>query len=113
MAQYQRFSGKKPQMKLARQYVQELQRDEQSMLAAMERLQLSNYSTNTQAPFPGQPAHFDQLLPLATNPSLYASRRHAIPFGWWANPLPSTCATAWRLMVANHFNPFQLKQRQP
>lgn len=113
MAQYQRFTGKKAQVKLARRYVEELQRDEQSMLAAMERLQLSSYSADTQTPFPGQPAHFAQLLPLATNPSLYASRRHAIPFGWYANPLPSTCATAWRLMVANHFNPFQFKQRQP
>lgn len=113
LAHYQRFTGKKAQVKLARQYVEELRRDEQSMLAAMERLQLTSYSANTPTPFPGQPAHFDQLLALPTNPSLYASRRHAIPFGWYANPLPSTCATAWRLMVANHFNPFQLKQRQP
>ncbi len=110
---YQQYTGKKAQVKLARQYVEALRGEERSMLGAMERLQLSTYSTNTQTPFPGQPPHFAQLLPLATNPSLYASRRHAIPFGWYANPLPSTCATSWRLMVANHFNPFQLRQRQP
>ena len=70
----------------------------------MEKLQLKNY---TQTPFPGQPSKFKTLIALPTNPTLYASRRFFIPFGWYANPLPSTCATAWKLMVANRFNPFQ------
>jgi hypothetical protein len=39
-------------------------------------------------------------------PYVYASRRYAIPFGWYANPLPSTCATAWVLMLAAGFDPF-------
>lgn len=85
------------------QYIRILQDDERSMLAAMDRLQLTAY---THTAFPGQPTHFNDLVALTTNPTLYASRRFYIPFGWYANPLPSTCATAWKLMVANRFNPF-------
>jgi hypothetical protein len=39
---------------------------------------------------------------------LYASKRYAIPFGWFANPLPSTCATAWMIMEYYGYNPFTL-----
>lgn len=38
---------------------------------------------------------------------LYASKRFAIPFGWYANPLPSTASSAWVMMNKVHFNPFQ------
>jgi hypothetical protein len=41
-------------------------------------------------------------------PWLYASRRYLIPFGWQANPLPSTCATAWALLLDAHYDPFGL-----
>jgi hypothetical protein len=41
----------------------------------------------------------------STKPYLYASKRYLIPFGWYANPIPSTCATAWMIMVANSYNP--------
>ena len=42
------------------------------------------------------------------NPYLYASKRYFIPFGWNANPLPSTCSTSWVIMLQKHFNPFVL-----
>lgn len=39
---------------------------------------------------------------------LYADSRYYIPFGWFANPLPSLASTGWAVFVANKFNPFQL-----
>ena len=87
----------------ARQFVEALRRDEDSMLAALGKLRIDQYPT---AGFAGAPARYDHLFPLTTKPYLYASRRYLIPFGWHANPIPSTCATAWAMMVANRYNPF-------
>ncbi|MBU1367389.1 MAG: PKD domain-containing protein, partial [Candidatus Omnitrophica bacterium] len=39
---------------------------------------------------------------------LYANKRYYIPFGWWANPIPSTVSTAWVYLVDKGFNPFIL-----
>eukprot|EP01062_Namystynia_karyoxenos_P022996 TRINITY_DN18842_c0_g2_i1.p1 TRINITY_DN18842_c0_g2~~TRINITY_DN18842_c0_g2_i1.p1 ORF type:complete len:776 (+),score=241.34 TRINITY_DN18842_c0_g2_i1:72-2330(+) len=39
---------------------------------------------------------------------LYANRRYYIPFGWWANPLPSLCSTGWMVAVLDNFNPFMV-----
>jgi len=104
LSHYQHSTGNPQYDQQARSFCTILQQDEHSMLAAMERLQLKAYA---QTSFPGQPSKFKTLFSLSTNPMLYASRRFFIPFGWYANPLPSTCATAWKLMVANQFNPFQ------
>lgn len=38
---------------------------------------------------------------------LYASKRFEIPFGWFANTLPSTTSNAWVLMNKFKYNPFQ------
>ena len=38
---------------------------------------------------------------------LYASKRFAIPFGWYANTLSSTTSNAWIIMNKLNFNPFQ------
>jgi hypothetical protein len=100
---YQTIGRQAPANQEAQSMVAALQVDERSMLAAMERLRLDTYP-NT--PFPGQPHNFATLFPLPTTPYLYASRRYLIPFGWYANPIPSTCATAWMVMVANGYNPF-------
>lgn len=80
-----------------------LQQDEHTMLTAMDKLRTDSYAG---AGFPGTPVRYNQLFTLSTKPYLYASRRYLIPFGWYANPIPSTCATAWMIMVANHYNPF-------
>ncbi len=100
---YQSAHVQSEQKKRAQEICRILQEDEDSMLAAMDRLQLRAYA---QAGFPGKPHNFDKLFPLPTDPTLYASSRFFIPFGWYANPLPSTCATAWRVMVLYGFNPF-------
>lgn len=38
----------------------------------------------------------------------YADRRYNIPFGWWANKIPSLTSTAWAMMIDRNFNPFVL-----
>jgi hypothetical protein len=39
---------------------------------------------------------------------LYANKRYFVPFGWYANPLPSLASTSWSLFADNYFNPFHL-----
>lgn len=95
----------------ADQYVDKLRKEEQSMLAAMDNMRLNTFARAT---FPGQPPNMAQLLPpRQTSPYLYASKRYLIPFGWYANPLPSTCATAWMIMVHGGYNPFVYGGRFP
>lgn len=83
--------------------VASLKADEAAMLRGVQMLRFQNYLA---AAFPGKPDNYASLVPEKTQPYLYASRRHAIPFGWNANPLPSTTSTAWMLMLANHYDPF-------
>ncbi len=103
IAHYQKVPSNSPQSATARNLVATLKQDEQSMLAALTKLRIDTYST---AGFPGQPPRYSRLLQLPTRPYLYASKRYFVPFGWYANPLPSTCSTAWMIMVVNHYNPF-------
>ncbi len=104
-AHYGRIAPQAPQYAEARGWLEELRRDEQSMLAGLGRLRLDAYRAT---PFAGKPPDYERLLPRQgdTQPYVYASRRYAIPFGWYANPLPSTCATAWVIMLAAGFDPF-------
>lgn len=39
---------------------------------------------------------------------VYANKRYEIPFGWWANRLPSLASTAWSVMDDAWFDPFVL-----
>ncbi len=39
---------------------------------------------------------------------LYVSERYFIPFGWWANPIPSVSSSAWVLFIDLSYDPFQL-----
>lgn len=87
----------------AQKVLAELEQDERAMLEGLRALRLDRYA---EVPFPGKPNQYNALMNLKTTPYLYASRRHAIPFGWFANPLPSTCSTAWVIMIANQFDPF-------
>lgn len=103
IAHYREIPVESPHHGTARVLLLELEQDEESMLEALQTLRLDRYSD---VAFPGQPDQFDTLIELDTAPYLYASRRHFIPFGWHANPLPSTCATAWVVMLVNHFDPF-------
>jgi hypothetical protein len=81
-----------------------LQADLTSMLTNVQKLRADNYAS----------AGFNDAVPaefLAAPPQgqayLYGSKRYAIPFGWFANPLPSTCSTSWPVMLHYNFNPFQ------
>jgi len=103
IAYYQTIPPSSPQYASALRSLASLQDDEQSMLTAIKHLRIDNYAT---AGFPGQPQKYTQLLSLPTQPYVYASKRYLIPFGWYANPIPSTCSTAWIIMLANHYNPF-------
>jgi hypothetical protein len=103
LAHYRTIAPQSPHYQAARRFVENLQQDERTMLAAMDRLRSDTYAT---AGFPGTPKEYKQMFALSTKPYLYASRRYLIPFGWYANPIPSTCATAWMTMVANRYNPF-------
>jgi hypothetical protein len=91
---------------LSQDYVAALKQDERTMLVAVQSLRADQYQ-RTQ--FPGTPDSYASLIKSNANssvaPYLYASKRYAIPFGWYANPLPSTCATAWMLMLADNFDP--------
>lgn len=84
-------------------FVQSLTADEQAMLKALSNLRVGNYEKTK---FAGAPKLPDKSLSLANGAYLYASKRYMIPFGWYANPLPSTSSTAWMVMVANGFDPF-------
>jgi hypothetical protein len=103
LAMYQAIPHASPQYDTARRFIETLERDEQAMLTAIKNLRIDTYAA---VGFPGQPRNYTKLLSLSTQPYLYASKRYLIPFGWYANPLPSTCATAWMLMLENRYNPF-------
>jgi hypothetical protein len=81
----------------------ELAGDEASMLEGFARLRIDRYDG---AGFAGAAPRLAARVPVAGTPWLYASRRYAIPFGWVANPLPSTCATAWALLLEARYDPF-------
>ena len=81
-----------------------LAQDEASMLKGLQSLR---YDTYSRTPFPGKPDRLATLVPQASAPYLYASRRAFVPFGWHANPLPSTCASAWTIMLAARYDPFR------
>jgi hypothetical protein len=101
------YSAEDPSLEtyaITQPYVLSLKQDEEAMLRAMTNLRIDQYAA---ADFPGEPVNFDKLVSTQkTKPYLYASRRHYIPFGWYANPLPSTASTAWVIMVANNYDPF-------
>lgn len=85
------------------QYERGLREDESAMLDNIQRLRFDRYQSSA---FPGKPASYRKLIVQANKPYLYASRRYRVPFGWYANPIPSTVSTAWIIMLADDFDPF-------
>lgn len=84
-------------------YAAPLKQDEAAMLAGIGTLRIDRY---TAIDFPGKPPEYAKLIAVKTKPYLYASKRYRIPFGWYANPLPSTASTAWVIMIADSYDPF-------
>jgi hypothetical protein len=96
-----------PNAPQARSFESELRQDEQQMLVGIQRLRIGQY---VQATLPGKPHDYAKLVMsksgLRSEPYLYSSKRYRIPFGWYANPLPSTASTAWVILVADDYDPF-------
>ncbi len=94
---------------LTRQYIQVLQEDEKSMTAHLTTLRSDVYP-HEEAYAAVRPPQYERLISLPTNQLayLYASKRYPIPFGWFANPLPSTASTGWALFLHYAYNPFKL-----
>ena len=100
---YAALDAKDPAAAQAGEWLAELRADERGMLEGLENLRLDRVPD----------AGFDALLAAGSQPYLYANRRAMVPFGWYANPLPSTCATAWRVMLARNFNPLATRKASP
>lgn len=100
---YQNVENASPNRTAAKSYVTSLKADERAMIEGIQKLRFADYSKTS---FPGKPANFAKLMNLQSSPYLYASKRYLIPFGWYANPLPSTCSTAWIIMLADGYDPF-------
>jgi hypothetical protein len=105
---YHALSAKSPHAAAARDYEAVLRDDESRLLEGIQQLRFSVY---VKGDVPGKPPHYDSLIaeptrPLRSEPYLYSSRRYRIPFGWYANPIPSTAATAWVILVADEYDPF-------
>jgi hypothetical protein len=88
--------------------VAKLAQDEARMLAGIQQLRFGRYVA---ASIPGKPPGYANLIvqpatPAGSEPYLYSSRRYFIPFGWYGNPLPSTAASAWVILVADRYDPF-------
>jgi hypothetical protein len=83
--------------------VKALREDEAALLEGVQTLRFDRYMGTA---FPGKPADYGNLIVQPSKPYLYASKRYQIPFGWYANPLPSTASTGWMIMVADDYDPF-------
>jgi len=90
-------------------YVTSLKADEASMVAGILNLRSDNYLTSS-AFDTVRPPNYAQLVPIPSGKMayMYASKRYMIPFGWFANPLPSTTSTSWAVMMHYNYNPFKL-----
>ena len=101
-------------------FAKELLEDADSMRAGVEalRVDVEDIQTVTTSEASGNQFTWDRNWaqwgsPAVTNTSSglayrYSNRRYEIPFGWWANPLPSLASTAWAIMNDRDFNPFEL-----
>lgn len=83
--------------------------DYNTMITGVRNLGTDKYQSESPA-FPMMPQNYSSLINLPSNKLgyMYASKRYYIPFGWYANPLPSLCSTSWMVMVGKKFNPFIL-----
>jgi hypothetical protein len=92
----------------AREYERVLQEDERQMLLGVQELRFDRYTAGA---LDGKPHGYSSLIvepaePIRAAPYLYASKRYRIPFGWYANPLPSTSSSAWIVLLADNYDPF-------
>ena len=84
-----------------------LKQDDQSMRLSVLRLRTDHYA-NQELPN-SLDNRYQVTLPKNELAYLYANKRYHIPFGWYANPIPSTASTSWAVMVNYRFNPFEIQ----
>lgn len=99
----------KEQKQFVEDAISDLQKDHDSMMKNIVSLRNDKYETND-AYKDVRPANYGKLINIPDNKLsfIYASKRYFIPFGWFANPIPSTTSTAWIIMLNYGFNPFTL-----
>lgn len=100
---YENIQNESSNSASAKSYVSNLKEDERAMLEGIQTLRFDNYR---KAAFPGKPDNYARLMNQSSSAYVYASKRYLIPFGWYANPIPSTCSTAWIIMLADRYDPF-------
>jgi hypothetical protein len=108
IAHYTAVAANSAHYATAEKYVAELRDDERSMIAGIQKLRSDEYVS---ADISGKPKDYANLIieptkPSGVDPYLYATKRYRIPFGWYANPLPSTSSTAWIILIADSYDPF-------
>lgn len=93
----------------ASQYMENLKKDHDNMLKNILTLRSDLYPV-TEAYSAVRPENYTSLIPIPEEKLafIYGSKRYMIPFGWFANPLPSTTSTAWTMMLHFNFNPFKI-----
>lgn len=92
---------------LSDEQTQILENDLNSMQKSIELLRTDNYATRS-SEVDGIKAQYQVKLPENQVAYLYANKRYHIPFGWYANPIPSVASSSWAMMNIYDFNPFQL-----
>lgn len=84
-----------------------LQTDHDDMMDNILNLRTDKY-VNASFPDGLDATHFPAVQPPSGQLAfLYASKRYAIPFGWFANPIPSTTSSSWTIYLHYDYNPFQ------
>ncbi|HEY5814533.1 MAG TPA: hypothetical protein VIT23_18000, partial [Terrimicrobiaceae bacterium] len=91
----------------AKSYAHEMINDQNTMLKGLMELRTDTYPTKEMYASV-RPANYRELISMPSDKVafIYASKRYMIPFGWFANPLPSTTASSWAIMLHYNFNPF-------
>ena len=84
-----------------------LKKDERGMSRSILKLTTDNYSQVNEFIKP-QNYHSLINLPSSKVAFLYSNCRYYIPFGWYANPLPSMASSTWPIFLHFQYNPFEL-----
>jgi hypothetical protein len=97
-------------LKKIQDYLDDLQKDHDSMVKHIKSLRTDQYAEEV-AFNDVRPSNYKELISIPTDKLsyLYASKRYLIPFGWYANPIPSMASTTWAVMLHYNFNPFSAK----
>lgn len=104
---YESIDSKNSNYNAALGYVRELKQDESTMSRNLLNLRTDKYPALAKE-LGSEGLNYNELLSLGPDylAYIYANKRYFIPFGWFANPLPSTTSVAWPVMLYYQFNPF-------